>query len=71
MSKNNRRSRRIRSNDRPERRVTVRGVQRHRPDIRKLSRAVIALAQAEAERDAQLDHEHSRRPRATGGADHE
>lgn len=71
MSKSNRRSRRIRSNDRPERRVSVQGVQLQKPDLRKLSRAVIALAQAEAEREAQLEHQHSRRPRSPEGADHE
>ena len=37
--------------------IVVRGVQRDRPDLRKLSRAVIAMAQAEAERDAQAQHE--------------
>jgi hypothetical protein len=38
-----------------QRRISVRGVRRDPPDLRKLSRAVItlALAEAEAERDAQ------------------
>ncbi|MHA7141049.1 hypothetical protein ACX80T_05915 [Arthrobacter sp. Sr33] len=36
--------------------IVVRGVQRDRPDLRKLSRAVIAMTQAEAEREAQIQH---------------
>jgi hypothetical protein len=38
-----------------ERRFTVRGVRRDPPDIGKLSRALIGLAQAEAEREAQAE----------------
>lgn len=38
-------------------RIIVRGVERDRPDLRKLSRAVIAMAQAEAEREARIQHE--------------
>jgi hypothetical protein len=37
--------------------IIVRGVQRDRPDLRKLSRAVIAMTQAQAEREAQIQHE--------------
>ena len=48
---------------RQERHILVYGVQRDKPDLRKLSRAVIAMAQAEAERDAQRQHETNRRPR--------
>lgn len=40
---------------REERRFTVRGVRREPPDIRKLSRALIGLAMAEAEREAQAE----------------
>lgn len=40
-----------------ERHIVVRGVQREKPDLRKLSRVVIELAQAETEREAQLTHE--------------
>lgn len=40
-----------------ERHIIVRGVQREKPDLRKLSRVVIELAQAEMEREAQLTHE--------------
>ena len=41
------------------RRIVVRGVRREPPDLRKLSRALIALAleQAQAEADAQAQHE--------------
>lgn len=38
-----------------ERRFTVRGVRRDPPDIQKLSKALIALAMAEAEREAQAE----------------
>lgn len=40
---------------REERRITVRGIRRDPPDIRKLSKALIALAMAEAEREAQAE----------------
>ncbi|MCA1706582.1 MAG: hypothetical protein LC808_26295 [Actinobacteria bacterium] len=39
-----------------ERRFTVRGIRRNPLDIRKLSKAFIGLAMAEAERQAQADH---------------
>lgn len=42
-----------------ERHIVVHGVQRDKPDLRKLSRVVIELAQAEMEREAQLTHEAS------------
>ncbi|MGY2745547.1 hypothetical protein [Arthrobacter sp. UYCu723] len=48
---------------RQERHILVYGVQRDKPDLRKLSRAVIAMAQAEAEREAQRQHETNQRPR--------
>lgn len=46
------------------RRIVVRAVRRDPPDLKKLSRALIALAleQAQAEADAQAHHE--RKPRA-------
>ena len=53
-----------------DRQIRVRGVRRDPPDIKKLSRALIALAlaQAQAEADAQATHERKRdeedRPRA-------
>jgi hypothetical protein len=42
-----------------ERRLSVRAVRRTPPDLRKLSRALIALAmaQAQAEADAQAEHQ--------------
>jgi hypothetical protein len=44
----------------------VRGVRREPPDLRKLSRALIALAEAQAEKDAQSQHE---RGEADGSGD--
>jgi hypothetical protein len=38
-----------------ERRFTVRGIRRDPPDIQKLSKALIGLAMAEAERQAQSE----------------
>lgn len=40
---------------RAQRQLRVRGVRRDPPDLRKLSRALIELAQAEAEREAQAE----------------
>ena len=42
---------------RPERRISVRGVRREQPDLRKLAQALIALAQAQVEADAQAQNE--------------
>lgn len=42
------------------RRIRVRGVRRDEVDIRKLSRALIQLAQAQAEADAQADQQPTR-----------
>mgnify|MGYP000442151381 CR=1 FL=1 len=39
------------------RRISVRAVRRDPVDVRKLSRALIALAEADAERAAQADHQ--------------
>lgn len=54
MSKTGRPNQRrgTRRNPRPERHITVRSVRRDPPDLRKLSRAVIALAMADAEAEA-------------------
>ena len=41
----------------PERRIQVRSVRRDPPDLRQLGRALIALAQAQAEADAQQEHQ--------------
>lgn len=43
-----------------QRHITVRGVQREPVDLRKLSRALIALAQAQAEADAAAEAEAKR-----------
>ena len=40
-----------------ERRISVRAVRRDPPDLKKLSQALIALAMAQAEVEAQADHE--------------
>ena len=39
-----------------EHRLTVRGIRRDQVDISKLSKALLGLAMAEAERDAQAEH---------------
>ena len=39
------------------RKITVRAERRSEPDLRKLSRAIIALVAAQAEAEAQADHE--------------
>lgn len=39
-----------------KRKVTIRTVRRDPPDLRKLSRALIALAIAQSEADAEADH---------------
>lgn len=44
-------------NPKRERHFVVRGVRRDPPDIRKLGRALLSLAQAEAERQAQAEHD--------------
>lgn len=48
-----------------ERQLRVRGVRRNPPDLRKLSRALIELARAEAEREAQAEQA-ARKARGTG-----
>ena len=40
-----------------ERRLSVRGVRRDPPDLKKLARALIELAQAQAEVEARAEHE--------------
>lgn len=51
MPRNNR-SRNRQQQPKRERRISVRAVQRDRPDVHKLARAVIALAMAQAEAEA-------------------
>lgn len=53
----------------PGRRITIRSVRRDPPDVRKLSRALIELAyaQAKAEADAEVEHKSSvQKPRKRG-----
>lgn len=64
MSKTNRpnyrradREDRSRRGSRQDRRIVVRGVRRDPPDLRKLSRAVIALAMAEMEEEQKVSAE--------------
>lgn len=72
MSKTTRRRNGGRGRDRH---ISVRGVRRDPPDLRKLSRALIALAVAQAEADAQSqgttkpgsDRESSDEPKAANG----
>ena len=55
-------SRRVSSDGRGrERHLSIRSVRRDPPDLRKLASALIALAQAQAEKDAEADH-HSKKP---------
>ena len=42
---------------RDERRIRVRGIRREKPDVSKLARALIELAQAQAETEARGEHE--------------
>jgi len=48
---------RVRRGASRERHISVRAVRRDPPDLRKLSRALIALAMAQAEADAQAEAE--------------
>lgn len=48
-----------RGTGRPERRLSVRGIRRDPPDAKKISQALVALAIARAEQQAQAAHEHS------------
>ena len=57
MTNQNREYRRRPGGRRPERRLSVRSVRRDPPDLRKLSRVLIALAQADAEKQAALEHD--------------
>lgn len=44
-----------------ERHIRVRGVRREQPDLRRLARVIIEIAEAEAEHEAETEHR-----RATG-----
>jgi len=56
-----------RAGHRPERRISVRSVRRDPPDYRKLARALIELAQLQAEAAAQADDEARKRPTPSSG----
>lgn len=62
----------IMTKPRQERRLRVRAIRRNQPDLRKLSRALIELAQAQAEADAAAEHPtaSSTRKPATPPSDH-
>jgi hypothetical protein len=59
VKRNKRKNNRARGQDR---RFTVRGVRRDPVDMGKFSRALLGLAQAEAERQAQAEHAAHRTP---------
>lgn len=61
-----RRARKTNRKPQEERRLRVRGIRRGTPDVRKLSRAFIALALARAEADAQAQAENARRAASRG-----
>lgn len=46
---------------RPQRRLRVRAIHRAQPDLSKLARALIELAQAQVEAEAQAEHETPRK----------
>lgn len=50
-----------RGTPKPERHITVRSVRRDPPDLRKLSRAVIAMALRDAEAEAEAEARHALR----------
>lgn len=50
-----------------ERHFVVRGVRRDPPDLRKLGRALLSLAQAEAERQTEAEHKTTQAPKPGSG----
>ena len=57
-----------------ERRIRVRGIRKDPPDLRRLARALIALAEAQAEADAQAEDARlqrcdTKRPKAQSSVD--
>ena len=48
-----------------ERRIRVRGIRREQPDLRRLARALIEFARAEAERDAEAEARRSKQRSAS------
>ena len=55
----------------PNRRISIRSIRRNPPDMRKLTRALIALVLAEAEAEAQAQDEETRKASAPGTPDNE
>ena len=49
-----------------DRRISVRAIRRDPPDIKKLSRALIALAMAQAQAEADAEQEHQAKPDEEG-----
>ena len=56
-----------RRDGRPERRISVRAIRRDPPDLKKLSQALIALALAQAEKEAQEQAERAQEERRDQG----
>lgn len=52
---------------RNQRRIRVRGIKRAKPDLRKLSKALILLAAAQAEKEAETEHRRRQRQRSPRG----
>ena len=50
-----------------ERHLSIRSVRRDPPDLRKLASALIALAQAQAEKDAEVEHQAKKPSPSKGG----
>jgi hypothetical protein len=48
-----------------ERRIRVRGIKRDQPDLRRIARALIEFAQAEAEQEAEALHKKAARSATT------
>ncbi len=59
---------RAKEGDKPDRRLSVRGVRRDPPDLKRLSQALIALATAQLEAEARAEHE-KKSSKRRGGAD--
>lgn len=51
------------------RRITVRGIRRAQPDLHKLSRVLISLAEAQAEKEAEEQARHPGRTQSTAPED--
>jgi hypothetical protein len=54
---------------RGQRQIRVRGVRHDPPDLRKLARALIAIAQAQAEHEARAEHQEPHRKHARQDGD--